>query len=84
MACGTPVLVSDIPGNKEWVMPGVEGWLFPDGDSRALAGAIRDAYNSRGKLPEIGQSARSLAERRADWNKNFPKLFDAYDIARRK
>ncbi len=33
MACGCPVLVSDIPGNREWVQQGVNGWLFPDGDA---------------------------------------------------
>lgn len=81
MACGTPVLVSDIPGNKEWVTPGVEGWLFPDGDAQALADGILQAYEARDRLPEMGRSARRLAERRADWRKNFPELFRAYEIA---
>ncbi|RPI78219.1 MAG: glycosyltransferase family 1 protein [Chloroflexi bacterium] len=82
MACGTPVLVSDIPGNKEWVTPGVEGWLFPDGDSRALAGAIISAFERREQLVQMSEAARNLAERRADWEKNFPELLRAYDIAR--
>ncbi len=43
MACGLPVLVSDIPGNREWVIPGENGWLFKDGDSSALASAILEA-----------------------------------------
>jgi L-malate glycosyltransferase len=34
MACGLPALVSDIPGNREWVNPGEQGWWFPDGDHR--------------------------------------------------
>jgi len=82
MACGCPVLVSDIPGNREWVTPGENGWLFPLGDPDALAGAILQAVEQRHRLPEIGRNARRLAEGRADWAKNFPWLFEAYRIAR--
>ena len=82
MACGCPVLVSDIPGNREWVTPGENGWLFPAGDADALAQAILTAVEQRDRLPEMGCSARRLAEQRADWNQNFPQLFEAYRIAR--
>ena len=80
-ACGTPVVVSDIPGNQEWVTPGENGWLFPDGDAEALATVILDAINHRQVLPEMGYKARQLAEIRADWEKNFPKLMSAYQLA---
>ncbi len=81
MACGTPVLVSDIPGNREWVQTGRNGWLFLDGDEDALAAAILDAVNSHQKLAEMGHAARQIAEQRADWRSNFPKLMNAYEIA---
>jgi glycosyltransferase involved in cell wall biosynthesis len=81
MACGRPVLVSDIPGNREWVRHGEEGWWFPDGDAGALARAILRAVEDRHRLPDMGQKARCVAEQRADWNKNFPKLIMAYDMA---
>ncbi len=81
MACGRPVLVSDIPGTREWVTPGVNGWLFPEGDASALAQAILHALDERQRLPEMGLAARKIAEQRADWSKNFAKLLQAYDIA---
>jgi glycosyltransferase involved in cell wall biosynthesis len=81
MACGTPVLVSDIPGNREWVQPGVQGWWFQDGDENALAAAILNAVQARNELPEMGRAARQLAEQRANWEKNFQCLLKAYDIA---
>jgi L-malate glycosyltransferase len=80
-ATGTPVIVPDIPGNREWVTPGENGWLFPDGDTDSLASAILNAVDQRAKLPEMGRKARQLAEERADWNKNFPQLEKAYSIA---
>ena len=36
LASGLPVLVSDIPGNVEWVEPGRQGWLFKDSDVTSL------------------------------------------------
>jgi glycosyltransferase involved in cell wall biosynthesis len=81
MACGRPALVSDIPGNREWVEPGGEGWWFRDGNARDLACGIEEAHRRRGDLPQHGARARKTAEARADWGKNFPLLLHAYRIA---
>jgi glycosyltransferase involved in cell wall biosynthesis len=81
LACAKPVIVSDIPGNREWIEPGVQGWWFPDSDAPALAEAILLAYQQREQLAVMGRAARLLAEQRADWNKNFLELFKAYQIA---
>ena len=78
LASGLPVLVSDIPGNREWIEEGVTGWLFPDGDAEALAAGMLKAVAAGSALNEMGGRARALAEERADWRKNFPKLLTAY------
>ncbi len=80
-ACGVPAIVSDIPGNREWVISGENGWLFPDGDVEALASVILNAVDQSQKLPEMGRKARKLAEERADWDKNFLQLEKAYALA---
>jgi glycosyltransferase involved in cell wall biosynthesis len=79
MACGRPALVSDIPGNQEWIEPGKNGWLFPDSDASALANAILHAIENRHKLLDMGQAARKTVEQRADWKQNFPRLLKAYE-----
>ncbi len=79
MACGKPVIVSDLAGNREWVTLGSHGWLFPDGDENALADAMRQAYLERDRLREMGLTARYLVEERADWVKNFPKIYQVID-----
>lgn len=81
LASGLPVLISDIPGNLEWVTPGQEGWFFPTGDWRAIAQGIAQAYRQREALKAIGLSARRLAEKRADWKTNFACLLTAYQQA---
>lgn len=82
MASGLPVLVSNIPGNAEWVASGENGWLFPDGDVDGLTQKILQAANMRNDLAHMGMRARKLAEARADWKKNFPKLLKAFELAK--
>ena len=40
MAVGTPVLLTDIPGNRELVEHGVSGWKVPPRDPAAIARAL--------------------------------------------
>ena len=103
LACGTPVLLTDVPGNREWVSPSPSpqappsptgkgrggaagedegvGWLFKDGDVPSLRDGILHALAVREQLPAMGVAARRLAESRANWETNFPKLFEVYRLA---
>jgi glycosyltransferase involved in cell wall biosynthesis len=78
LASGLPCLVSDIPGNKEWIIDGENGWLFRDGAVNDLAEKILYAIKNRKLFKKIGESARKTAEQKADWKKNFGKLLEAY------
>jgi glycosyltransferase involved in cell wall biosynthesis len=82
MACGVPALVSDIPANREWVEPGVNGRWFPDGDAEALAQAMLE-FADGGGWSTYGARSREIAEQRADWSRNFPRLLEGYELARR-
>ena len=79
LASGLPCLVSDIPGNKEWIEDGVNGWLFRDGNVDDLAEKISFAIKNRKLFNKIGKAARQTAEQKADWQKNFGKLLEAYE-----
>lgn len=81
MACGLPALVSDIPGNCEWVGPGVNGWWFRDGDADELAIGLANAVRDRARMKQLGLAARSTAEARATWRSNFKELLRAYGMA---
>lgn len=82
LASGLPALVSDIPGNREWLADSGAGWLFPDGDDQALTEGILRAYDHRSELQPVCLAARALAEERANWPINFKRLLKAYDLAR--
>jgi glycosyltransferase involved in cell wall biosynthesis len=80
MACGLPALVSDIPGNREWVLPGENGWWFPMGDAASIARGLEQAAEKRDEFPRMGERARAIAEQRADWGRNFEVLMRAYQV----
>ena len=79
LASGLPCLVSDIPGNREWIDDGVNGWWFRDGDANDLAEKILYAIKNRKSLKKIGEAARQTAEQKADWQQNFGKLLEVYE-----
>jgi glycosyltransferase involved in cell wall biosynthesis len=81
LACGIPVLVSDIPGNKEWIDQDNNGWMFKTGDSESLAQCILSIYNNKDKFPQIRLEAREIAESKANWKVNFQKNLHAYQLA---
>lgn len=81
LACGLPCLVSDIPANREWVQDGVNGWLFPDGNDALLAEKILQVMDDKERMAIIGRAARQTAEQKANWNQNFNRLLEAYELA---
>jgi len=80
LACGTPAIVSDIPGNLEWVTPGEQGWVFPDGDIEAMSALMNNARLDP-DLSGMGVRARELALEKANWQQNFKTLLEAYEQA---
>ncbi len=84
LASGLPALVSDIPGNREWVRPGKEGWLFALDDVHDLADKIGAAMARPNVLRKISKQARATAIKRADWTHNKKELLSAYQLALKK
>jgi glycosyltransferase involved in cell wall biosynthesis len=62
MATGRPVVVSDIPANREWVTEGESGALVPPGDEAALAGALLRLAGSAYLRAAYGGAARANVE----------------------
>jgi L-malate glycosyltransferase len=80
MATGLPVLVTDIPSNREWVHTGENGWL-------AAAGSVEDFASKLLQIASLTPSERAaISERnqkivaeRADWDRNCSLLLDLYE-----
>jgi L-malate glycosyltransferase len=80
LASGLPVVVTDAPGNREWVVPGENGWLASPGSADAFARAMLHAAGlGAGERLRIARNNRQVAEERANWDANVARLLDAYD-----
>lgn len=82
MATQLPVVVTDCGGNREWIVPGRNGWLAAPGDpgqfaESFLAAAAMDS-TGRGRM---GQANREIVERGANWDDNFADYLTLYDKA---
>ena len=81
LASGLFVLVSDIPGNKEWIDQGRNGRLFKTGSVENLTKSISEILKNKAHLSQVGIEARRSAEKKANWEVNFQKLLFAYQLA---
>lgn len=79
MACGLPAVVADAYGNREWVKPGENGWLFPPEDDQALAKAILQALAADDARRIAREANIRITRARADWGRNFPLILGAYE-----
>ena len=66
MSMGRPVITTDAPGCREAVRDGVEGYLVPVRDSRALAAAMQRMLENPQKTEEMAECAFRRATERYD------------------
>lgn len=66
LACGTPVIASDLPSLREWIDDGRTGLLVPVGDAKALARAIIRILTDEVLYRTIQEQALQLIRARAD------------------
>jgi glycosyltransferase involved in cell wall biosynthesis len=64
MACGLPVIATNVGGIPDMVEDGVNGYLVEPNDPAALAEALRRLLGNRGKLQEMGRRSRAICESR--------------------
>ena len=63
LACGTPVIVSDLPANREWVTDGAAP-IVPVGDKAALADALESVLgtnDARERMLPVSAHVRAVA-----------------------
>lgn len=74
MAMARPVITTDVPGCRETVIEGVNGFLVPPRDPQALAAAMRQFIRAPGLITHMGAESRRFAEARFDVHQQNRKL----------
>ncbi len=78
-AMGVPAVVTDIRGCREAVEHGVNGLLFPVGDTGSLAQSLIDLLQDDERRKRMGVAGRRIAEERFDEQKVFDRVLSEYE-----
>lgn len=76
MAIGRPIITTNVPGCRETVVNGENGWLIPKGDSEALVEKMRWFIDSSSEINAMGYSSREIAVQKFDVKKINKDILD--------
>ena len=77
MACGTGILVSDVPAILEWVT-NENGLIVKRKNTNDICKQLNFAYNNRSVMKKYGEININIINERANWDKNYSMLKDIY------
>jgi len=82
MACGLPVIVTDVGGTEELVDEG-NGFIFKPGDETALTDILKNISKNKEKIPILGQNSRKKAEQ-LNWENIAKEYFEFFKTIKSK
>lgn len=77
MAVGRPVITTDMPGCRETVEDGINGFLVPPRDPRVLSEAMMRFIDEPHLIISMGRESRRIAEAKFDEKRSVKSLADA-------
>lgn len=79
MACGLPTVVSDIPGNTEWIEDGVNGVIVERSNPGSIASGLNKLLKDDNLRASMSVNNIKKVKEEADFSKNFKRLEYMYD-----
>ena len=78
MACGVPVITSDVGDVDVWIDNGKNGYIVKKGDDNALAEKIIELFRDNILKSDIGHNGRNIIEEKQDYFKEMDKIEQIY------
>jgi glycosyltransferase involved in cell wall biosynthesis len=78
MACGCFPVVGDLESLREWIMPGVNGFLVDPSDARALAEAVNQVLENHSLRKSAAEYNVRLVSERAEYKRVMASAVDFY------
>lgn len=80
MAMGRPVITTKLPGCRETIQDGVNGFVVPPRDPASLATAMQRFMDNPDLMAPMGRESRRMAEERFDVHQLNRKLLNLMDM----
>ncbi|WP_235819125.1 glycosyltransferase family 4 protein [Brucella pseudogrignonensis] len=80
MAMEMPIITSTVPGCRDTVEEGVNGFLVPPRNPQALAAAMRQLAERPDMVAEMGRNSRRMAQQRFDDKCSNRRVIDVLDL----
>lgn len=77
-ACGLPIVTADVPGCRETVQEGVNGFMVPVRTSEPLAAALKKLIEDENMRTQFGAASRALAESEFSLKKVIAQHLEIY------
>ena len=81
MAIGRPVITTDVPGCRETVIDGINGFLVPKWNIQALADKMCYFIEHPEQVNIMGMRSREIAQEKFDVNRVNEKLFEIMGLS---
>jgi glycosyltransferase involved in cell wall biosynthesis len=81
MACGTPVICTQVGGLPEVVINGITGYVVPPGDRQALAARVRELSSPTPDWARMSKASRDRAVDTFTWSHVADRCLRAYRAA---
>jgi glycosyltransferase involved in cell wall biosynthesis len=79
MACGLPIIATDVRGNRDLISTGENGILVPQRSPKKIAEAIITLIEDEELRKRLGKNARETIENRYTWNAVSNKFLKFYE-----
>jgi glycosyltransferase involved in cell wall biosynthesis len=79
MACGKPVVATDVGGAREAISEGETGYLVQSNDDNAMGDRILELLNDPAKAKQMGERGRGIVENRFSCAAQLRKTEDLYE-----
>lgn len=79
MACGMPVISSDLPPERLFIKDGINGLFVPPEDATALADKIAELLDDLPRAEKLGAAGRDDIERQWNCERNQEEMVALYD-----
>ena len=76
MACGKPIITSNISGARELITESKCGYLFEPDNAESLAHYLSVVYENRGNLHSLGANGFISVNRNCTWDALAEKLYE--------